>query len=333
MRYSPITRNAWHVPVRWGFYALYGCVDSKRYSLLVDLFDVLSELALDGHTRSQLRHLKTRSVEMLMNFEEYGPLQEHTVMFHLIIELIGQAMRWGPPSVVWCYALERILGHLVRGIKSKRHAEANLMNRYRSTLAPCDAFELPRFQPLVAVLSEDKRPAPVDKFPTRSRDGFYTPLPGDIEDLHPLLFNLSQSYRRVAYESGLVHAESTTPGRDIQSWTPWIKPQCTGSQRWLKNNTRTLASVVATVQLHQVRIVYSGVFCAGHRRTGSKTVVATSEYKHEFSFFTFKEGTLMGRIAKILFMFKLEFPECDAPIKVCLFSCFVDLMQLGLCFI
>jgi hypothetical protein len=75
---------------------------------------------------------------MLTTFEDIGPLQEHTNMFHFI-------MRWGPPSSVWCYVLERIMGDLVRGIKSKRHAEANVtvMNWYRDTLVPCRAFDLP----------------------------------------------------------------------------------------------------------------------------------------------------------------------------------------------
>jgi hypothetical protein len=45
-------------------------------------------------------------------------------------------MRWGPPSLVWRYSLERIMGYLVRGIKSKSHAEANIMSGYRSTSAP-----------------------------------------------------------------------------------------------------------------------------------------------------------------------------------------------------
>jgi hypothetical protein len=300
----------------WGFYALYGCVDAKRYTVLLDLFDILSELARDGHTRTQLRHLKVRSVEMLISFERTGPLQEHTVMYHLIIELIQQAIRWGPPSVVWCYALERIMGHLVRGIKSKRHAEANLMSRYRSTLVPCEALDLPRFQPLVAVFSQDTKSAPVDKFPTRSRDGLYALLPDDAEDLHPILLKLSQTYRRVAWESGLVHVQSASPGRDIQRWAPWSMPQYTGSKRWKKNNQGSLAAAVVAVQFSNVRMIHSGVFCAGHRRTGSNVVAATSEHKHECSIFSFKTGALVGRLAKILFMFKLEFAECDVAQEV-----------------
>ena len=85
-------------------------------------------------------------------------------MFHLIIELIKQSMRWGSPSSVWCYPVERIMGHLVRGIKSKRHAEANIMSRYRSTLVPCHALDLPRFSSLEKVLSPAMRAAPADKF-------------------------------------------------------------------------------------------------------------------------------------------------------------------------
>ena len=284
-------------------------MDSERYTLVVELFDILSVLALDGHTRNELRPLHVRAVNMLVKFEEIGPLQEHTVMFHLILELIVQAMRWGPPSSVWCYSLERIMGHLVRGIKSKRHAEANIMSRYRSTLVPCDALALPRFQSLEVVLSQSNRPALLDKFPTRARDGSYTLLPGDVEDIHPMLLELSVCYRRVARESALVHKGSSSPGLDIQLWTPWQNPQYTGSSTWHKRNNCTLASAVATVRLSDVKIVHSGVFWGGVRRTGSKKFAATSEHRHEYSIFSFKEGALFGRVAKILFMFTLEFGE------------------------
>jgi hypothetical protein len=302
---------------RWGFFALYGCVDPERYALVVELFDILSLLALDGHTRNQLRQLKLRAIDMLINFEEVGPLQEHTVMFHLIIELIVKAMRWGPPSVVWCYALERIMGHLVRGIKSKRHAEANILSRYRSTLVPCDAFALPRFQSLEAVLLQSRKVAPADKFPARARDGVYTFLPDDFEDLHAILLELSEFYRRVARESGLVHKGSQSPGLDIERWTPWQIPQCIGSATWHSRNAGTLASAVVALQFSEVNIVYSGVFFGGVRRTGSKNVAATSEHKHEYSTFSFKEGALVGRVAKILFMFKLEFSDHVVPAQVC----------------
>jgi hypothetical protein len=46
---------------------------------------------------------------MLSKFEEIGPLQEHTSVYHLIIELIIQAMRWGPPSAVGCCCLIRVI--------------------------------------------------------------------------------------------------------------------------------------------------------------------------------------------------------------------------------
>jgi hypothetical protein len=275
----------------------------------MELFDILSALSLYGHTRNQLRALEVRAIDMLISFEKIGPLQEHTVMFHLIIHIISQAIRWGPPSAVWCYALERIMGHLVRGIKSKRHAEANIMARYRSTLVPNSAFSLPRFQGLEAVLTPSKRPAPVDKFPNRARDGSYFLNTQDFEDLHLLLLADSQCYRRVARESSMVHEASSSPGVDIQRWRPWLEPKYTGSATWHRRSDITLAAAVSAFQFSSVKVVYSGVFFGGDRRTGSKNVVATSEHKHEYSIFTFKHGELSGRVAKILFMFKLEFPD------------------------
>jgi len=123
-----------HFVERWGSYALFGSVDPARYDIVVEIFAVFTELAADGQSRNQLRELKVRALAMLSKFEEIGPLQEHTSVYHLIIELIIQAMRWGPPSAVWCYFLERFIGHLVRGIKSKRHAEANIMSGFETPL-------------------------------------------------------------------------------------------------------------------------------------------------------------------------------------------------------
>ena len=301
----------WHHFIeRWGIYALFGCVDTSRYELVVDLFGILAALALPGHTRNQLRLLLARAINMLTIFEEIGPLQEHTNMFHLIIELIKQSMRWGPPSSVWCYVLERIMGHFVRGIKSKRHAEANIMSRYRNTLVSRGAFSNPRFEGLRTVLSEAPRAAPASKFPTRVRDGTYSLLPSDFEDLHEILRGINQCYRRVARECDLIHSGSVSPGNDIQKWRPWLAPIYQGSSTWLRRNDITLASAVAAVRFPQVKIVYSGVFHGGERRTGSKETVSTSKHKHPYAIFKFNKcSELVGRIGKILFMFRLEFAD------------------------
>ncbi len=285
-------------------------METTRYELIVELFAILADLAEDGLSRNQLRQLQDRAVSMLITFEEIGPLQEHTNMFHLIIELVKQAIRWGPPSSVWCYMVERIMGHLVRGIKSKRHAEANIMSRYRSTLVPCHALNLPRFSSLNDVLSQTARSAPVDKFPSRARDGAYLLTPKDFEDLHLILLAINSRYRRVARESGLIHGITLAPGLDIQNWRPWLAPVYRGSSTWLRRNSLTLASAVTAFNVPRVKIAYSGVFHGGDRRTGSKTTVATSDYAHAYSMFSFKEGSATpGRLGKILFMFKLEFAK------------------------
>ena len=301
----------WHHFIeRWGIYALFGCVDTSRYELVVDLFGILAALALPGHTRNQLRLLLARAVNMLTTFEEIGPLQEHTNMFHLIIELIKQSMRWGPPSSVWCYVLERIMGNFVRGIKSKRHAEANIMSRYRNTLIPCGAFSNPRFEGLRTVLSQAPRAAAADKFPTRMRDGTYSLLPSDFEDLHAILRVINQCYRRVARECGLVHSGSVSPGHDMQKWRPWLAPIYMGSLTWLRRNSMTLASAVTAFQVPRVKIVYSGVFHGGERRTGCKKTVATSNHEYPHAIFKFNESSeFSGTFGKILFMFRLYFAD------------------------
>ena len=129
------------------------CLGFLRFTRCVGILD-----------RNQLRQLLSRAVAMVITFEQIGPLQEaqHTNTFHLIIEIIEQSMRWGPPSSVWCYVLERIIGHFVRGIKSKRHAEANIMNRYRNTLVSRSAFSNPHFEGSRTILSEENRASPKD---------------------------------------------------------------------------------------------------------------------------------------------------------------------------
>ncbi len=265
---------------------------------------------MDGQSRNQLGQLKVRALDMLSKFEEIGPLQDHTSMFHLIIELIIQAMRWGPPSSYWCYFLERIMGYLVRGIKSKRHAEANIMSRFRNTLVPCHAFQNPRFASLEAELSQPTKSIRLlDKFPKRAPDGSYRLLAADHEDLHEIFLGLSRTYARAARECVWVHSDTALPGHTFQQWKPWLEPTCKGSATWANRNTISLASAVAAFKVDQLKRFYSGVFYGGERRTGSKTDSATSTNKHAHSTFVFTNHvSLSDRIGKIIFMFQLALP-------------------------
>ena len=183
--------------LRWGTYALYGSVDTPRYEVVVELFAIFTMLAADGQSRNELQRLKARALDMLTKLEEIGPLQEHTSVFHLIIELIVQAMRWGPPSVYWCYFLERFLGYLVRGIKSKRHAEASIMSRFRSTLVPRRALCRPRFESVDAELPQSAEATLVaEKFPTRARCGSHQLQPRELEDVHRIFLGLNRTCAR-----------------------------------------------------------------------------------------------------------------------------------------
>jgi hypothetical protein len=237
-----------HFVERWGSYALFGSVDPARYDIVVEIFAVFTELAADGQSRNQLRELKVRALAMLSKFEEIGPLQEHTSVYHLIIELIIQAMRWGPPSAVWCYFLERFIGHLVRGIKSKRHAEANIMSRFRNTLIPCRAFQNPRFKSLVPMLSQSTNSIiiqPSDKFLTRARNGVYTLLANDHEDLHAIFIELHIIYKRAARECVWAHDNRIdSPGHTFQKSKPWLEPTYPESAVWQQRNSISLSGVV-----------------------------------------------------------------------------------------
>ena len=95
--------------------ALYGFLDDDRLAMTIELFDIIAVLAKYVHTRHELKTLRVRALRVLTDFQIIGPLQEHTVVFHLIIHLIDQAIRWGPPSSVWmsCSPMKYILDFCV----------------------------------------------------------------------------------------------------------------------------------------------------------------------------------------------------------------------------
>lgn len=94
--------NDWqHFFERYGIFALYGCLDDSRFNVVVELFEILSVLSKYSQTRNELKALKQQTIRLLVEFERTGPVQEQTVVFHLLIHLVEQAIRWGPPVCSW----------------------------------------------------------------------------------------------------------------------------------------------------------------------------------------------------------------------------------------
>jgi hypothetical protein len=297
-----------HFAERWGLYALYDAPDRERYRLLVQLFTIIAVLVEGGQSRNQYRGLKRRALVLLREFCRLGPLQDHTVEFHKLIELIDQAIRWGDLRSVWCYQLERALGYLMRNIKSKRNAEANIMSRFRSTLVPCSAYALPQLSHLEPLLAgTSKAECVADRFPKRIRGGhLYEFSAADVECLHTFLIAISLVYKRIAKESASLHNPSISPGVDIQRWKPWLPPKHVDSKRWARfNPTLTLSKAVQAFRIDHCKTVSSAVWFDGAKRTGSATLHATSEHAHAHSVFRSKPGShfIFG---KILFIFELQ---------------------------
>jgi hypothetical protein len=90
--------NDWqHFMERLAAFALYGCLDDERYRLTIEIFDILSILTRYSHRRSELLALRERVKAMLSEHARLGPVQDQSLMFHLILHLVDQTIRWGPP--------------------------------------------------------------------------------------------------------------------------------------------------------------------------------------------------------------------------------------------
>lgn len=75
-------------------------------------------------------------VEVARNYEKDWPITEHAIITHLLVFHMPDIIRrWGPSRGYWCFPFERMIGKLGSTIKSKRHPETNLVNRYLLNVA------------------------------------------------------------------------------------------------------------------------------------------------------------------------------------------------------
>jgi hypothetical protein len=299
-----------HFMERHAALALYGFLDDDRLALTIELFEILSVLAKYSHTRNELTVLRVRAVRTLVEFQAIGPLQEHTVVFHLIIHLIDQAIRWGPPSSVWMYPYERYLGFLCRQLKSKKNPEANILSRYcksRSSSANFDSLALDVLSRDLSVTSPTVRE---DCFPKTRRGKKYTFVSSDVEQLHDLFESKCPLYLKVSTEWRRAHKAQNDPaiGMAIQRW------DLHGHQEgkvYKRNNPIDLQTALETFRLHPCRIITSGVWHLGERRTGSVDAAAPHRQAHSLFQFTSGDPFSFGRI---LFFFELAVPmHASAP--------------------
>jgi hypothetical protein len=207
--------------------------------------------------------------------------------------------------------MHRYLGHLIRALKSKRHAEANLMARYRNLgsvgsvggAGPLDALknELNDVAPCRA-------PSPPDSFPLRSRGKICALSAADCEDLHTVFLRYAL-YRRVCQEWTRAHPGDSNPGYGIQTWKPWLAKH-QESKAFSTRNPASLGDALQIFQVKTYRAGVSGVWHAGEKRSGCGT--PSAPHSEAQSVFQFIDGDTnqFGRIM-CMFFISVKLPGDD----------------------
>jgi len=306
--------NDWqHFMERHAALALYGFLDDERFILLIELFDILSWLAKYSHTRNELKTLRVRTVRALAKFKLIGALQESTIVFHLLIHLIDQAMRWGPPASVWMYPYERYLGFLCRQLKSKRYPEANILRRYCKSRASCAGFSSVSLDRCNRDLINSARiNLPPDNFSRRPRGPLYIFSDVDIEQMHALRSLSCELYGRVSTEWSRAHKDADCKmgiGVAIQRWDLW-KERHTVSKFYRRNNPVSLQAAIEIFRLRSCRAIKGGVWHSGERRSGAVNSAAPHNLAQSVFEFVSGDEFMFGRI---LFLFEIEFPVPQNP--------------------
>jgi hypothetical protein len=295
--------NDWqHFMERIAAFALYDCLDDLRYSLVIECYDVLSVLCRYSHRRSELLALKVRAVDMLSRYDIYGPVQDQSCMFHLVIHLIDQAIRWGPPAAVWMYPFERFLNYIGQQIKSKRHMEANICSRYRK--AQCANMKL--LNPAFVGLFMGSSPSNIraDSFPQRARGDKYKLVGSDLEEVHNVLKERCPLYMRVWQEwCKLDMKRNELPGAGIYAWKPWAdgSADAVADSFQTGNANVSLGDALSAFRFESCRKIKSGVWHSGERREGCLT--SSEPHKKAQSVFKFNSGHDYS-FGRILFFFE-----------------------------
>ena len=169
------------------------------------------------------------------------------------------------------------------------------MNRYRASLAPCSAFQLPSLAHLESVLCVGMESKSAvgrsSSFPRRERDGTYQLQPSDIEQLHDIFLKDFVVYRRILREFERATrgnpAHAANLGAAINTWKPWLM-NYEESKQWKRQNGQlTLPDALRAFRISCCKIIYTGVRHAGSKRTGSSIVLPSSEHRHVYSMFQY----------------------------------------------
>lgn len=101
--------------------------------------DVLDLMALCLHpvaTKAVKAWTDGKVEDVLDKFEAEWPSTEHALVLHLLVFHMPRTIqRWGPVRHYWCFPFERMIGKLASTIKSRKHPEVNLVNRYLLSIA------------------------------------------------------------------------------------------------------------------------------------------------------------------------------------------------------
>nr|XP_025617017.1 uncharacterized protein LOC112709341 [Arachis hypogaea] len=110
--------------------ALRRSLPKEVISVLIELCNYFREVSGKSLSLKNLERLQQRIVLTLCHMEMIFPPTFFTIMVHLVIHLVEEAMIAGPVQYRWMYPIERALGHLKSYVRNKAAPEGCIAEGY-----------------------------------------------------------------------------------------------------------------------------------------------------------------------------------------------------------
>ncbi|XP_025662248.1 uncharacterized protein [Arachis hypogaea] len=110
--------------------ALRRSLPKEVISVLIELCNYFREVSGKSLSLENLERLQQRIVLTLCHMEMIFPPAFFTIMVHLVIHLVEEAMIAGPVQYRWMYPVERALGHLKSYVRNKAAPEGCIAEGY-----------------------------------------------------------------------------------------------------------------------------------------------------------------------------------------------------------
>ncbi len=115
----------------FAMWAFRGTLPTKYLMVLFCFFDIVTRVTADRVYEADCEQLELDIAEFLCLLELTFPATELTIVFHLLQHVVLFMQLWGPVPRYWMFAVERMLGFLVRKVKNRAHPEANITASYQ----------------------------------------------------------------------------------------------------------------------------------------------------------------------------------------------------------